>query len=63
MSDTPNIPIVTSFVIETNLGGIPITLCSCGLLIYQPMAQIHMEVCQVYQLYLRPADPNPAKDG
>ena len=49
MTDQPAPPVVTSFVMETSLGGIPITLCSCGLLIYQPMARTHMAVCAIYQ--------------
>jgi len=46
-------PVVTSFHMETSAGGIPITLCSCGLLIYQPMALVHMETCGSYRRALR----------
>ena len=41
MTDIPK----TSFVVETNFGGIPVTLCSCGVLLYQPMAKIHPATC------------------
>jgi hypothetical protein len=49
----PDRPVVTSFIVETNLGGLPITLCTCGLLIYQPMARTHMAVCAIYQQEVR----------
>ena len=45
MSETP---VVTSFYMDTSAGGIPITLCACGLLIFQPMARIHMATCAIY---------------
>lgn len=51
-ASVPN-PVVTSFNMETSAGGIPITLCSCGLLIYQPMARIHMQTCASYRKTLR----------
>ena len=37
-------PVAPSFHMETSIGGIPITLCACGLLMYQPMATVHMEL-------------------
>ncbi len=40
-----NMPI--SFVLETNMGGVPVTLCSCGAILYQPMASNHVEQCAV----------------
>ncbi len=45
MSETP---VVTSFYMDTSAGGIPITLCACGLLIFQPMARIHVATCATY---------------
>ena len=41
-------PAVTSFHLDTSAGGIPITLCACGLLIFQPMARIHLATCAIY---------------
>jgi|JI9StandDraft_1071089.scaffolds.fasta_scaffold03414_9 hypothetical protein len=46
-------PVVTSFHMETSQGGIPITMCACGLLIYQPMATTHMRTCDAYRRTLR----------
>ena len=46
-------PAVVSFHMDTSAGGIPITLCACGLLIYQPMARIHIEGCATYLRTLR----------
>ena len=46
-------PVVTSFFMETSRGGIPITLCACGLLMYQPMATTHMAKCESYRKTLR----------
>lgn len=46
-------PVVTSFHMETSQGGIPITLCVCGLLMYQPMAPTHMAKCEAYRKTLR----------
>lgn len=40
-------PAVTSFHLDTSAGGIPITLCACGLLIFQPMARIHLATCAI----------------
>jgi hypothetical protein len=41
-------PAVTSFHLDTSAGGIPITLCACWLLIFQPMARIHLATCATY---------------
>ena len=49
MSDFPTEPVVISFSIETSAGGLPITLCACGLLMYQPMALVHMGTCSTYR--------------
>lgn len=49
MSDFPREPVVTSFHVDTSAGGIPITLCACGLLMYQPMAIVHMGTCSIYR--------------
>ena len=49
MVDFPTEPVVTSFIIETSAGGLPITLCACGLLMYQPMAVVHMGTCSTYR--------------
>lgn len=49
MADLPTEPVVTSFHMDTSAGGIPITLCACGLLMYQPMALVHMGTCSTYQ--------------
>jgi hypothetical protein len=38
---------------ETSIGGIPVTLCACGLLMYQPMATVHMAKCESYRKTLR----------
>ena len=38
---------VVSFVVETNVGGIPITVCGCGALLMQSMAQEHIDSCLV----------------
>lgn len=46
-------PVVTSFHMETSAGGIPVTLCACGLLMYQPMAPTHMAKCESYRKTLR----------
>lgn len=43
------IPNVVSFHIETSAGGLPITLCACGALVYQPMAEFHVNDCATYQ--------------
>jgi hypothetical protein len=47
MSDVP-----TSFIIETNKGGMPITICSCGVLMFKPMALDHIADCAVAQAQL-----------
>lgn len=54
MSDIP-----TSFIVETNKGGMPVTICSCGVLMFKPMASIHIEVCNTAQLALAKQRPLP----
>lgn len=44
MADRPD-P-VTSLVLETNKGGVPVTLCACGvLLVVIPQAWQHIDNC------------------
>ncbi len=59
MADFPTEPVVTSFIIKTSAGGLPITLCACGLLMYQPMAVVHMGTCSTY----RSRRANPCGDA
>jgi hypothetical protein len=37
---------IVSLVIETNLGGVAVTVCGCGVLVLHSMASDHIEVCQ-----------------
>jgi hypothetical protein len=41
-------PVPTSFIVETNKGGMPITICSCGVLMFKPMAARHYKTCPAY---------------
>lgn len=36
---------VVSFVMETNVGGVAVTVCGCGALILHSMASEHIEAC------------------
>lgn len=49
-------PIPTSFIVETNKGGMPITICTCGVLMFKPMAHGHMETCAAYLAAKEPDD-------
>jgi len=42
----PHMPV--SFVAESNYGGIPITVCGCGVLLMTAMAETHAMACPVY---------------
>lgn len=43
MSDGP-----VSMVLETNVGGVPVTICSCGVLLLTAMWSKHAERCPIY---------------
>lgn len=46
MTAAPHMPV--SFVVESNYGGIPITLCACGVLLVTSMAETHALACPAY---------------
>ena len=46
-------PVTASFYVESSAGGLPVTLCACGVLMYQPMARVHMAKCESYRKTLR----------
>ena len=48
MSDPVLQEVPTSFIVETNKGGMPITICACGVLMYKPVARSHFETCPAY---------------
>lgn len=35
-----------SFVMETNHGGIPVSICACGVLLMHGHCQSHLDACQ-----------------
>ena len=37
-----------SMVLETNLGGVGVTLCGCGVLCLASMAHIHADQCPTF---------------
>jgi len=44
----PDAHMPVSFVVESNYGGIPITLCACGVLLATSMAETHAAACPIY---------------
>jgi hypothetical protein len=36
---------IVSFVIESNVGGVAVTVCGCGALVLHSMASEHFETC------------------
>lgn len=56
----PELPIPTSFIMDTNKGGIPTTVCACGVLMFRSMAQGHIDTCPTYQAWL--ADQTPVRE-
>lgn len=42
--------IPVSFRVETNVGGIPITICACGVLVLTSMFEQHGVFCESYKL-------------
>jgi len=37
-----------SVVLNGNVGGFPVTICSCGVLCFAQMAHLHAESCEVF---------------
>jgi hypothetical protein len=55
-----------SVVLEGNLGGFPVTLCSCGVLCMSSMAHIHAEQCDVFKsdvAAMEATAPHPTEGG
>ena len=48
----------TGFIVDSNKGGIPVKLCSCGVMCYGPMARKHAEQCPIF---LAEANPEQAQ--
>jgi hypothetical protein len=42
----------TRIVLESNLGGLSMVLCGCGVLLVETMQNAHMEHCPTYLQYL-----------
>lgn len=46
----------TRIVLETNLGGLSMVLCGCGVLLVETMQNEHMEHCPTYLAHLKDSE-------